>query len=337
MVDQNNDKVIIAIETQQLLDRMKQDAIVTTLPLAKMGEIVHNIHSLFKEHLIEGVHYGVLPGTDKKMLFKPGAELIAMYFNVRPIYEISIHTFEDLNIEYREFHREYEVICKLMKYVGQNEYLEVGQGIGNCSTLESKYRFRNGEAVDTGQVPPKDYWNVYNQDKAKAKAMLPKNHIVKKNAAGSYTIHQLSGKVPNDNIADIWNTVKKMATKRAFVMAIQQFTAASNIFAEPDDPDEDKPNPSVKDEKPPEETSYVEIIPSDEDDPDFTDLLNPNYFVKRIENLKSEKEYSNFFSKYKKDISCFGGKEYDKIVEVTLIKKKELGIIDNPKVKDANG
>lgn len=321
MDDQKNDKVMIAVETQQLLDRMKQDAIVTTLPLAKMGEIVQNIHSLFREHLVDGVHYGTLPGTDKKMLYKPGAELIAMYFNVRPIYDIKITTFEELNIEYREFHREYEVVCKLMKYVGQNEYLEVGQGIGNCSTLESKYRFRNGDAVDTGQAPPKDYWNVYNADKAKARTMIPKNHIVKKNGAGSYTLHQIAGKVPNDNIADIWNTVKKMASKRAFVMAIQQFTAASNIFLEPDDPEEEKPQPK---QSKPEETQYVEIIPSDENDPDITDLLNPNWFVERIKNLKTEREYQVFFSKYKKDISCFGGPDLEMITEATLTKKYEI-------------
>lgn len=319
-----NESMILAVETQKQLDRMKADAIVTTIPMAKMGEIITNVHSLVKEHLKEDLHFGTLPGTDKKMLFKAGAEVIAMFFQLRPDYQVTINNFDDLNIEYKEFHREYAVKCKLLKYVGNNEYMEVGEGEGSCSTLESKYRFRNGNAVDTGQAPPKDYWNVYNNNKSDAKKLIPKNHIVKKNPAGTWTLHQLGGKEANDNIPDLWNTVKKMACKRAFVMAIQQFTAASNIFMEPDDPEEEKPNPPAKNQKPPAEANYVEIVPSDEDDPDITDLLNPDWFVERIKNLKTERDYQVFFSKYKKDISCFGGPELERIEKATLDKKKEI-------------
>jgi len=43
-----------------------------------------------------------------------------------------------------------------------------------------------------------------------------------------------TGKITNDNLADQWNTVLKMANKRALVAAVLNATAASDIFTQED-------------------------------------------------------------------------------------------------------
>lgn len=320
-----DDKQLVAIETQRVLDKIRQENIVSVIPVAQIGEMMKNIHQLMKDHLIEDVHYGKLPGTDKVMLYKAGAEVVGMFFQLRPVYDIKTNYFDNLKIKFAEMHREYDVTCKLLKYSGMDQYVEVTEGQGSCSTLESKYRFRNQDAVDTGNPPPRNYWETYKQDKAAAKKLLKPNEIVKKNFSGSYSIHRLAGeKIENENIPDLYNTVKKMACKRAYVMAIQQFTASSNIFQVPDDdPDADgkedqivKPIP--KDDIP--DAKFVDITGN----PTPQELNDPSWFIKQIEKISTEEEYGIFFSNYKTELSCFGGKDDELIRKVSLDKKKEL-------------
>ena len=142
---------------------------------------VNQIQYLMQQVLKSGEHYGVVPGTKgKPTLFQSGAEKIAYMFHLVPSF--AVHK-TDLGAG----HREYEVTCTL---TSRDNGEVMGYGMGTCTTLESKYRYRNK-------------W-VNNQ------------------------------KVREDNpdIADTWNTVLKMAKKRAFVDAVKSTTAASDIFTQ---------------------------------------------------------------------------------------------------------
>ena len=144
---------------------------------------VNQIQYLMQSVLKEGEHYGVIPGTGKNAkpsLFQSGAEKIAYMFHLVPTYEIHRTDFE-------AGHREYEVTCALKS---RKSGETVGYGMGTCSTLESKYRYR---------------W------------------------VGKY---QERHREENQDIADQWNTVLKMAKKRAFVDAVKSTTAASDIFTQ---------------------------------------------------------------------------------------------------------
>nr|DAM62522.1 MAG TPA: hypothetical protein [Caudoviricetes sp.] len=139
---------------------------------------VDQIQYLMQDVLKEGTHYDTIKGCgDKPVLLQPGAEKIALMFRFIPKYEI---TKEDLGNN----HREYDVTCTLLNEDGAT----VGIGIGLCSTMEKKYRYR------------KDW--------------------------------QTKMTVENEDIADLWNTVLKMAKKRAFVDAVRSTTAASDIFVQ---------------------------------------------------------------------------------------------------------
>ena len=139
---------------------------------------VNQIQYLMQDVLQKGTHYDTIKGCgDKPVLLQPGAEKIALMFRFVPKYEI---TKEDLGNN----HREYDVTCNLLNEEGSI----VGVGMGLCSTMEKKYRYR------------KDW--------------------------------QTKATVENEDIADLWNTVLKMAKKRAFVDAVRSTTAASDIFTQ---------------------------------------------------------------------------------------------------------
>lgn len=171
--------------------------------VAQVQKIQQIMHSVMKRD----VHYGVIPGTDKPTLLKPGAEKLALTFRFATRYEI--------DTESHGMHRTHTVKC-VLTHMETTNY--IGEGLGVCSTLESKYRYRQ-EVV--GEVP-REYWDTKDQ------SLIGEGNKVQKRA-GKWVIVR---RVENPDVADMYNTVLKMAKKRAFVDAILSATAASDIFAQ---------------------------------------------------------------------------------------------------------
>lgn len=148
-------------------------------PSLAVRDQVNQIQALMKNALQDGTHYGTVPGCGKKpTLLLPGAEKIALMFGWS----------YDTEMQERELdngHREYTVKVSL---TDRNTGQLVGTGIGLCSTMESKYRYR--------------------KDKRTGK------------------------RFENTDIADVYNTVLKMAKKRALVDAVKSTAAASDIFTQ---------------------------------------------------------------------------------------------------------
>lgn len=142
---------------------------------------VNQLQYLMQNVLQKGEHYGVIPGTKgKPTLLQSGAEKICLMFKLVPRYRVT-------RTELGGGHREIEVTCTLYQRGGD---VVEGEGIGSCSTLESKYRYRWTGKGDARQ------------------------------------------KKENPDIADTYNTVLKMAKKRALVDAVKSTTAASDIFTQ---------------------------------------------------------------------------------------------------------
>lgn len=181
------------------------------------------VQQIMKTVMKEGEHYGVIPGTKKPTLYKSGAEKLNMTFRLTPKYEVNVN-------ELGNGHREYEVVCNLYS-MGSDVFL--GSGIGECTTMESKYRYRTGPSESTGKVVPAEYWKLRDSDPIKARELLGgPGFITKKGESGKWEIFMQGEKVEYENPADYYNTVKKMAKKRAFVDAILTVTAASDIFTQ---------------------------------------------------------------------------------------------------------
>jgi len=177
---------------------------------------VQKIQMLMKSVMTEGEHYGTVPGCGaKKTLLKAGAEKICFVFKLAPEYQITMR-------ELPGGHREYEVISTLYDAAGNKR----GQGVGCCSTMESKYRYRN-TTKNTGITVPKEYWDS-NRDK---KTIGGAGFIAEK-VDGEWMICEKGERIEYDNPADYYNTVLKIGKKRALTDNCLTTTAASDCFTQ---------------------------------------------------------------------------------------------------------
>ena len=171
----------------------------------------------------DGEHYGRIPGCgDKPTLLKPGAEKLCLTFRLAPTYEVEERLFE-------RGHREYRVQCTLTSIL-TGSFL--GQGVGICSSMEAKYRYRAGATEATDKPVPRAYWDLRQEDPAKAQELIGGKGFSPKKVDGAWFIAKASERVETDNPADTYNTVLKMAKKRALVDAVLTATAASDIFTQ---------------------------------------------------------------------------------------------------------
>lgn len=168
-------------------------------------------------------HYGTVPGCGKrKVLFKAGAEKLCLTFRLSPKYEIES---QDLGGGHRNFY----VKCFLYS-ITTGAF--IGEGVGSCSTMEGKYRFRKAEqvcpvcgvaAIRKGSQQYGGGWYCdKNKDGCGAK--------FKEDDPDMDNLDM--GRVEHDNPPDYWNTCLKMGKKRAYVDATISATGASDIFTQ---------------------------------------------------------------------------------------------------------
>src|SRR3990167_2866863 len=111
-----------------------------------------------------GVHYGIIPGTNgKPTLLKAGAEKIAMTFRL----DCQVEGEEILDLG----NGHQECRSKVVVYT-QGSGRRLGAGVGSCSTMEGKYRFRTGPKESTGKPVPKEYWDWRKENTAKAQESI---------------------------------------------------------------------------------------------------------------------------------------------------------------------
>jgi len=206
---------------------------------------VNLIQEVMKKVMKDGTHYGKIPGCgDKKVLLKPGAEKLSLTFHLRPV----IDNDRDIRVEKmagHDGHVEITVYCHILSSSG----LEIATGIGSCSTMESKYRYRGGEKKPTGEPVPKEYWNLKKEGQVtEAQQLLGGPGYGAAKIEGVWQICEFGEKMENQDIADTYNTVLKMAKKRAYVDGILSATAASDIFTQDiiDEEDIENVTPSTK-------------------------------------------------------------------------------------------
>lgn len=206
----------IDVEPTQAIARREPMAVSTPMSVQEIVGQVALIQEVMKSVMKEGEHFGKIPGCgDKPALLKAGAEKLGMTFRLAPTFDVS-------RLDGASGHREYQVICTLN---GRH------QGVGTCSTMEGKYRYRTGPKKPIGKPVPKAYWDMRQSDPGKAQALLGgKGFSTMKDDTGQWVICEQGERVEHDNPADYYNTVLKMAKKRAHVDAVLTATAASDCF-----------------------------------------------------------------------------------------------------------
>lgn len=189
---------------------------------------VEKIQGLMRGLMHNGEHYGIIPGTGKKpSLLKAGAEKLCFIFRLAPEFIVDR---DDLP----GGHREYRVTCRLRNMATGRL---AGEGLGSCSTMEAKYRYRNSSDYEILDDP-------IPRDAREKKAEYRRQGMGMKQVDGlwCWVRYKSEGKVENPDIADVYNTVLKMAKKRAHVDATITTCAASDIFAQDiEDPEPEEP------------------------------------------------------------------------------------------------
>jgi len=173
-------------------------------------------------------HYGVIPGCgDKPSLLQPGAQKLIMTFRLVPDPEIEV---VDLYHPSISGHREYRIKTKLYTQNG----IFLGAGVGSCSTMEGKFRYRKADIVCPecgkatiikGKAEFGGGWLCY-----KKKGGCDKKWTDADNPFTNAGV--VVERIEHDNPADYYNTCEKMAYKRALVSATLTVTAASDIFTQ---------------------------------------------------------------------------------------------------------
>lgn len=149
------------------------------------------------------VHYGVIPGTKKPSLYKPGSEAILSTFRIAVIPEIQdISTPDEIR---------YRVLARGVLPDGT----VVGCGIGECSSGEEKYKWRSAVCDEEFNDTP--------EDRRRVKYMLKWNDRTRKKEMSK--VQQV-----RTEPADLANTVLKMAKKRAQIDLTLTATGASDVF-----------------------------------------------------------------------------------------------------------
>jgi hypothetical protein len=185
-----------AADLRKKLDSMKQK-----LNLTK---------EFFREVMQEGVDYGTIPGTDKKTLFKPGAEGLCEFYNMAPIIASRL---EDKNLD-----TGYYAVDITIRLVHRVTGSVIAEGVGHANTYENRYRWR---WYSDYKLPKGiDRESLYKEERDEWKSG--------RRTGNTYTMYRLE----NDDMHSIWNTVLKMAKKRALVDAVLSATRSSGIFAQ---------------------------------------------------------------------------------------------------------
>jgi len=190
---------------------------LTRFSMTEVLEWVKAVKETMETVMKKDEHYGTIPGTSKPTLYKPGAEKLGLTFRFAPRY-IGADDPRDLGAG----HREFIIRCDL-HHIHTGAFM--GSGVGSCSTLEAKYRYRDSYE-DTGHPVPKKYWDDRDQ------SLLGGKEFRAKKVDGQYRIVKVVEHQENTDIADTYNTVLKMAKKRAHVDAVLTATAASDIFTQ---------------------------------------------------------------------------------------------------------
>jgi len=201
---------------------------IGALSVADIRAQVNLIQHIMREVMKEGEHYGVIPGTGTKpTLLKGGAEKLCLTFRLDPQYEITeIRDGSHLTTTSR---------CVLWHIPSGQRF---GSGMGSCSTRESKYAYRQAkrkcpacgaEAINRSKYPPKGHpeaapgWYCHVKQAGCGEGFLADDVRITEQAVG---------RIPNEDVADQYNTVLKMANKRSLVAAVLNVTAASDIFTQ---------------------------------------------------------------------------------------------------------
>ena len=197
-----NGELVALDERPEIMPQSPQEM---ALALAQMKQKLGLVQSFFREVMVRDQDYGIIPGTDKPTLLKSGAEKLCELYGYAP----KVAQVEEQSDMDTGFYRARVTVALVHRRTG----IVVAEGVGEANTREGRYRWR--------WVPE---WKL-------PKGIDTSNLQVeqRKDRNGNpYLVYRLE----NDDPWSLWNTVLKMAKKRALIDATLSATRSSGIFTQ---------------------------------------------------------------------------------------------------------
>lgn len=195
-----------------------------SIALERRNQIVKFVKAI----MVENTDFGIIPGTDKPTLLKPGAEKLATFFGLTKRFQI-IERVEDWTGKDHAGEQFFYYLYRCGLYRGD---LLIAEADGSCSSFEGKYRYRKSErvcpncgqaAIIKGRAEYGGGWLCYAKRGGCGAKFKESDPDIK---------NQEVGRVLNPDIADQVNTIQKMSQKRALIAATLLAVNASEFFTQ---------------------------------------------------------------------------------------------------------
>lgn len=116
-------KVIDAVNLQEITNTMNK---------------INKFQQIVQQTLKQNLDFGIIPGSKRPTLLKPGAEKIMMLMGLRTEFEMT-----DSTRDFEKGFMQYVIKCKIYK----NDLL-ITEGIGSCNSKENKYKKADACSID---------------------------------------------------------------------------------------------------------------------------------------------------------------------------------------------
>jgi hypothetical protein len=212
-------RALVAVERARFMPAMSIESAV---------ERYNAVTEFVSRVLRKDVDYGVIPGTEKRTLLKPGAEKLTTFFGLSTRFQL-LERIEDWTGDEHcgEPFFYYLYRCQLFR----GDHL-IAEGDASCNSRETKYRWREAQrtcpacgqaAIVKGREEYGGGWLCFRK-RGGCGAKYPDGDEVIES--------QQTGRVFNPDIADQVNTIQKMAQKRSLVGAVLLAVNASEFFTQ---------------------------------------------------------------------------------------------------------
>jgi len=132
---------MMAIVEHSLIPVAHSTSVISDVDINQMETVLDKIHqfqSVVQRMLKQNHDYGVIPGTPKPSLLKPGAEKILMLMGLRSEFEVV-----DSTRDFTEGFFQYQVKARIFKHDSL-----ITEGLGTCNTKERRYMKQDAYTID---------------------------------------------------------------------------------------------------------------------------------------------------------------------------------------------
>lgn len=230
------------------------------MPMMTVERAMERMRALqsFREMMVEDKDYGIIPGSIKPCLLKPGAEKLCTFFGLTVPDPEFVESVKDWTGKDHGSPFFYFEVRQQLKRGGE----VIASQVGSANSWESKHRYRwvpehdapteldlsrlkkrDGsisefefaiQKAETGGKygKPAEYWQQFQEAMRKGTARKFKKKAKGDREFDAIEIGCMMFRVPNPDMADLVNNLQKMAQKRAFVAATLIAVNASEFFTQ---------------------------------------------------------------------------------------------------------